>query len=216
MDPMTVNILLEFLEVAFHNILFLTDVYPKEIFENRKKYGAPVKYSVHPQVNEYIINCLGVIKELFKSGSLQKVVLAIISETQMELQRFVFEVDDIQKSSDEDPYLIKLEQSMRSFCLKLASMKSSLKDTPENSTFSIQMHTIESTAVNLVGNAAMEHFPMIEKEASNKSKTDSIVPIVAINLNDLFVQVYAENWQQYLVEFGDKILSVSDIIYYSL
>lgn len=200
MDPMTVNILLEFLEVAFHNILFVTDIYPKEIFENRKKYGAPVKYSIHPQVNEYIINCLGVIKELLTNGSLEKVVLAIISETQVEFQRFVFEVDNIQKSPKEDPYLIQLEQSMRSFCLKLASMKSSLKPTPRNSTFSVQMHTIESTAVNLVGNAAMEHFPMIEKETSDNCITDRIVPIVAINLNELFVQVYAENWQQYLLK----------------
>eukprot|EP00656_Telonema_subtile_P014176 TRINITY_DN17228_c0_g1_i3.p1 TRINITY_DN17228_c0_g1~~TRINITY_DN17228_c0_g1_i3.p1 ORF type:complete len:106 (+),score=24.72 TRINITY_DN17228_c0_g1_i3:75-392(+) len=45
---------MDFLEVAFHTILFSRQIYPKEVFEKRKRYGIPVWMSRHPELNQYI------------------------------------------------------------------------------------------------------------------------------------------------------------------
>ena len=40
------GVLCEFLEVAFHLILYVREVYPPVVFERRKKYNVPVQVSV--------------------------------------------------------------------------------------------------------------------------------------------------------------------------
>ena len=37
------GVLCEFLEVAFHLILYVREVYPPVVFERRKKYNVPVQ-----------------------------------------------------------------------------------------------------------------------------------------------------------------------------
>ena len=37
------GVLCEFLEVAFHLILYVREVYPAVVFERRKKYNVPVQ-----------------------------------------------------------------------------------------------------------------------------------------------------------------------------
>jgi len=39
-------VLCEFLEVAFHLILYVREVYPPVVFERRKKYNVPVQVYV--------------------------------------------------------------------------------------------------------------------------------------------------------------------------
>lgn len=41
------GVLCEFLEVAFHLILYVREVYPPVVFERRKKYNVPVQVHVH-------------------------------------------------------------------------------------------------------------------------------------------------------------------------
>ena len=40
------DILAEFLEVAFHTILYVREIYPKSVFELKKKYDAPIYVSI--------------------------------------------------------------------------------------------------------------------------------------------------------------------------
>ena len=39
------GVLCEFLEVAFHLVLYVREVYPGVVFERRKKYNVPVQVS---------------------------------------------------------------------------------------------------------------------------------------------------------------------------
>ena len=39
------DILLEFLEVAFHSILYVRELYPAAVFHTTKKYNVPVQVS---------------------------------------------------------------------------------------------------------------------------------------------------------------------------
>jgi hypothetical protein len=52
------DILLEFLHVTIHQILFVREIYPAEVFAPAKKYGIPVRMSRHPDLNQYIRDSL--------------------------------------------------------------------------------------------------------------------------------------------------------------
>uniref|UniRef100_A0AAR5P4F9 HORMA domain-containing protein n=1 Tax=Dendroctonus ponderosae TaxID=77166 RepID=A0AAR5P4F9_DENPD len=54
----SVDVLLEFLEVAIHTAVYLRQLYPESIFVARKKYGVAVFQAVHPEVAKYIQECL--------------------------------------------------------------------------------------------------------------------------------------------------------------
>lgn len=45
-DLVSGGVLCEFLEVAFHLILYIREVYPAVVFERRKKYNVPVQVSI--------------------------------------------------------------------------------------------------------------------------------------------------------------------------
>lgn len=53
-------------------------------------------------------------------------------------------------------YLLKLEQNLRAFCLKLLTSASYLQKLPEDATFSIQLHTTELANVEFNDNPAFE------------------------------------------------------------
>ena len=42
------------MEVSVHTILYLRNVYPKDLFVRRKKYDAPVYQARHPDLSTYI------------------------------------------------------------------------------------------------------------------------------------------------------------------
>lgn len=48
-----------------------------------------------------------------------------------------------------DPYLVKLEQMLRAFCLKLTVCDSLLKPLPSRCTFRIHIHTTETNSIEI-------------------------------------------------------------------
>lgn len=50
-------------EVAIHNILYVRQIYPVELFSRRKKYDTPVWRSRHPELNEYISGAVKALGE---------------------------------------------------------------------------------------------------------------------------------------------------------
>jgi mitotic spindle assembly checkpoint protein MAD2B len=92
------DILIDFLEVAVHNVLYIRNIYPESIFVRRKKYGVPVQMSTHPYLNEYISECLKTIKELLKKNEVRKVTVTFFDETQIPVERFVFDILDLNKT----------------------------------------------------------------------------------------------------------------------
>lgn len=53
-DISTVDVLLEFLEAAVHQVLFVRRLYSEELFGRQRLYGIAVRKSRHPDLNEYI------------------------------------------------------------------------------------------------------------------------------------------------------------------
>ena len=51
------DILSEFLEVAFHAILYVREIYPSSVFERRKKYDVPVQVSDKKIIDHDCYNC---------------------------------------------------------------------------------------------------------------------------------------------------------------
>lgn len=58
------DILLEFLEIGLHTVLYVRSLYPESIFVGRKLYGIPVHCSIHPQLNTFITECMKGIQVL--------------------------------------------------------------------------------------------------------------------------------------------------------
>lgn len=85
------DILCEFFEVITHNILYIRELYPHQIFTKSKKYGAIVYQSAHPQINEYIAECLKAVHFHLKSNQLKTFCICIVLKNDI-LERYVFDV----------------------------------------------------------------------------------------------------------------------------
>lgn len=54
--------LLEALEAIVHQLLFVRQLYPAELFERQQLYGVAVRRSRHPELNSYIAEVVGSLK----------------------------------------------------------------------------------------------------------------------------------------------------------
>ena len=71
------DLLLTFLEVAVHAILFARGVYPEAIFERRKQYGMATWMSRHPRLNDCIHEALYHMKAPIMRGAVDAVVVLL-------------------------------------------------------------------------------------------------------------------------------------------
>lgn len=192
MDTCAVDITVEFLAVAFHNILYYATVYPKSIFETRKKYGVVVYYSTHPEVNQYIDLCLKSIAECLKNGQLYRIEFSITNHDYEPVVNFIFDLDKSgQFDETSDAYLIQVEQNLRAFCLNLSAISHKVTNVPEDCSFVINLHSNESTAVAIATNPALEDFPMVEVEVKH-CEVDRILPLRRFCVRNFSLDIYIE------------------------
>lgn len=95
-----VDVLCEFFEVAIHNILYVRKLYPESIFVRKRKYGVVVYQSIHPEVNEYITQCLRAAEFHAKAKQLRKLLFCVICEGTV-TERYVFDVLQLQLDLNE-------------------------------------------------------------------------------------------------------------------
>jgi len=113
------GVLCEFLEVAFHLILYVREVYPAVVFERRKKYNVPVQMCCHPDLNQYILDVLQTIKPLLEKNEVQRVTLVISNKKFSPVERFVFEIgtlEDKSASPSDDNFLLHTEKVYELSC----------------------------------------------------------------------------------------------------
>jgi len=79
----TLRLIGEFLEVAFHQILYLRNVYPEDLFEQRKKFNVKVMASRHPVLTSYIGQVISQSMEEVVKGLAKKLILAIQDSSTM-------------------------------------------------------------------------------------------------------------------------------------
>ncbi|CAH2102006.1 unnamed protein product [Euphydryas editha] len=192
MDNCFVDITVEFLAVAFHSILYYTSTYPKSIFESKKKYSIVVYRSMHPEVNQYIDLCLKSIAECLKSERLKRLEFAITDNNYIPVLKFIFDFDHISDFDEiSDAYLIKTEQNLRAFCLQLSAFSHKFNNLPEDTSFTIYIHTNESAAVALASDPNLEEFPMLEVD-ENFEESDKILPIRRFSVRSCNIDAYVE------------------------
>ncbi|XP_063395412.1 mitotic spindle assembly checkpoint protein MAD2B [Cydia fagiglandana] len=190
-DNCFVDITIEFLAVAFHNILYYASVYPKSVFETRKKYSVVVYRCIHPEVNQYLDLSLKNIAECLKSEQLRRAEFSVTDESYKPVINFVFDFEK-QKQSDEnsDAYLIQAEQNLRAFCLNLVSNSEKFL-VPDDCSFSIFIHTNESNAVALANNPELEDFPFVVVEGATE-EINNIIPLRRFNVRCYNIDTYVE------------------------
>lgn len=192
MDNCFVDITVEFLAVAFHNILYYAKVYPESIFETRKKYSVVVYHCIHPEVKQYIELCLRSASECLKNGQLHRVVFAITNNEYEPISKFVFDIHRDEYFDDvADAYLVQAEQNLRAFCLKLSSVSDKFNNMSEDCSFTINLHTNESSAVAMATNPDFEDFPVIEVEEKAK-ESDLVVPLRSFSVRGYKFDTYIE------------------------
>ncbi|KAJ9573949.1 hypothetical protein L9F63_008669 [Diploptera punctata] len=151
--------------------------------------------SIHPGVNEYITECLKTIKELLKKNEVRKVTIVFSDKHQTPIERFVFDLLDLNRNFqiESDPYLLRIEEALRGFCLKLSVIGSNVKPLPGDSTFSIQIHTIETASMSLAEDHNFEDFPWIEADVQETEVMEpNIIPIKTMETGFLKLQTYVE------------------------
>ncbi|KAL1139920.1 hypothetical protein AAG570_006897, partial [Ranatra chinensis] len=152
------SILVEFLEVAIHNIIYVRKIYPEGIFTMKKKYNAPIYVSMYPDLNKYISNSLTAIKHLIEQQEIKRVDVCFFNLQLKPIERFSFvftKLSGFLMESD-SPSLNQIHENFRAFCLKLYIQASYLKELPKGTTFRIQIHTNESSSVSLAENPSFQ------------------------------------------------------------
>ncbi|XP_011689248.1 PREDICTED: mitotic spindle assembly checkpoint protein MAD2B [Wasmannia auropunctata] len=188
-----IDILLEFLEVAFNHILFFRKIYSKEIFVKKKIYGITIYVSEHPELNEYLSNVLNAIRELLKEdeNSIKAVSLIFYNRNKLPVEKFVFDMVKLQAElTERDPYYLKTEEALKTVCLKLSMCDTYLKPIPDNSTFSIEIQTYETAHITLSENPKCEDFPWIIKDDAIEMINKNLLPLKGIKTDCLNLQLY--------------------------
>ncbi|KAF7347663.1 Mitotic spindle checkpoint horma domain-containing protein [Mycena venus] len=124
----------EFIEVGIHQILYVRQIYPADLFIRRKKYDTPVFQSRHPALNDYISGAVKAIGEQLLTGNVEKVVVVIKDKEEVPLERFLFSVENViqveafnKDTSVEDAIsAAALGQYFRGFLVKLNMIESQL------------------------------------------------------------------------------------------
>lgn len=142
------DVICEFLEAAFHTILFTRNIYPVEIFERQRKFGIPVRMSRHPELSTYILDAVKGARAWLGEGSLQKAVLAVLgpeghesSQSPPVLERFIFDIKLINSDHLSQGHVFSLQQKLSAFLLKLQVCDSTLPPLPTGCHFTVLLYT---------------------------------------------------------------------------
>lgn len=98
----TVRAMRDFLETAFHTVLYIRQVYPPVLFQQVRKYGCPVWQCRAEPVCEYLGRVISCIEEELEKGSIRRVMLVVREATPeaTPLERFVFDLEWYIKQQD--------------------------------------------------------------------------------------------------------------------
>uniref|UniRef100_UPI00358F0879 mitotic spindle assembly checkpoint protein MAD2B-like n=1 Tax=Myxine glutinosa TaxID=7769 RepID=UPI00358F0879 len=143
-----VGCICEFLEVAFHYILYVRQIYPAGAFSRRLKYNVPVMVCLHPELCHYVEDVLEGVKPLLEQGVVQQIALVVLSPQGEPLERFVLEFD-LPPSTPlcDEEHLEPLQVALRSFVLKLSISDAVLLDNPSCCSFAVFAYTLEGKEI---------------------------------------------------------------------
>ena len=152
LEALRSDILCEFLEVAWHLVLYTRKIYPAALFSRRRKYGTTVWMCRHPELTDYLKDVLKTVRYLLERKELQNVLLVVKSAQGKVLEQFVFELGAFNPSEDvieADRFLLGVESTLRAFLLRLSACEETLSPLPDSCQFAIVLATREDAAMRL-------------------------------------------------------------------
>ncbi|GAA5956671.1 hypothetical protein JCM3765_005698 [Sporobolomyces pararoseus] len=98
----TTQLAREYLEVAFHLVLYLREVYPAGLFRQVKKYETPTWQARASALVEYIGRIMECVEEELSKGTVKRVVLVLRENSinQTPFERYVFDFEWLIKNED--------------------------------------------------------------------------------------------------------------------
>lgn len=186
------DVICEFLEVAFNQLLYTRGVYPDGIFRKSKKYGVAVMTNCHPELGQYIRNVLTGLKTLMLTGDVGKVVLQITSYDEKPLERFVFELCMFAMEQIDTSSSYSIEQYLRDLLLKINTCDCMLTPLKKECSFLITVETKESTARDMANNEEFQAFPWVraDKIDGNNGESPNIIPLKSCNTELFSIQCF--------------------------
>ncbi|GAA5971912.1 hypothetical protein JCM11641_001567 [Rhodosporidiobolus odoratus] len=147
----TVKVIRDFLEVAFHTLLYIRQVYPESLFSKAQKYDVEVWQSRNPALTEYLVRVSECIAEEMHKGTIRRVIFVIkeAGPDETPLERFVFDFEwliserDIPKPGDDwtpaqhGLALGDIEDLLRACFLKIRFAESQLKRLRPETSFAV-------------------------------------------------------------------------------
>ncbi|KAG7174985.1 mitotic spindle assembly checkpoint protein MAD2B-like [Homarus americanus] len=174
------DIVVELLEVAINLILYTREIYPQSVFQRRKKYSIPVQMCIHPGLRSYISECVGSIRPVLEKGEVEKVIVAVLSTEGVPVEK-------------QDPQLLRMEEALRAFCLKLSISDSLLQPLPPGCSFAVHIQVPEHVPTSLSTEPQHQEFPWVEAEKEQTEVHDPhIVPLKTLRTEVCKMQLYVE------------------------
>ncbi|XP_064383135.1 mitotic spindle assembly checkpoint protein MAD2B-like isoform X2 [Halichondria panicea] len=183
------NILCEFLEVAFHLILYIREIYPPVLFERRRKYNVPVYMCVHPELCQYLRDVLTGLLPLMKEGKMEEMWLSVQNKEHKVVEKFVFELRGLDNEAlSNDAHLLQLERDLRAILLKISVCDALLSPIPPDCTFSVQVQTTLRSAEAMEHQQAVKEFPWVTADPIDLTEA-TVVPLKTVSSSLLQMQL---------------------------
>ncbi|KAJ1631851.1 DNA-binding protein [Pavlovales sp. CCMP2436] len=145
------DLLMAYLEAAFHATLHARGVYPPELFEPRRVLDVPVRIARHPALKVYLRDAVLSVREAMTKGPVERVELVLLPAAGFEpvpFERHVFDLGATRlraaagEMSDDD--LDVVEQGLRASLSHISRLDHRLARPLGETTFAIIVHTPES------------------------------------------------------------------------
>ncbi|GAA6005059.1 hypothetical protein JCM10207_008497 [Rhodosporidiobolus poonsookiae] len=234
----TVDVIHDFLEIAFHTLLYVRQVYPASLFSKAQSYNIEVYQSRNPVLSEYIGRVLQCVREELYKGTVRKVIFVIKDVTLEEkpLERYVFDfewaISERAIPKDKDDFTPAkhglgqgdVEDLLRACILKLHFCNSGLKRLPAETSFAVVLEMKDDapapeTKASREGLVAAQWVPAEQRHAAEDDGTgpgrghrsaglSSISPLDAVRFGVINMSMAVEETAEKFEE--DELLSSAE------
>ncbi|XP_018027022.1 mitotic spindle assembly checkpoint protein MAD2B isoform X1 [Hyalella azteca] len=192
------SLISELLEVIVHQILYTRELYPRNAFQQKRKYNIPVQMCLHPGVCAYIHDIVEGAKPLLQTGSLKALQLVVTApDNGRALEKFVFRLsqNSIIPADLRKVELSQLEESFRALCLKLSVSDNLLKPLPPRCSYKIllqlPMESLGSLHSKQVSDGA-ERAWIAAEPTDDMINVPKVVPLKDLSCELCSLQLYVE------------------------
>ncbi|XP_063708549.1 DNA polymerase zeta subunit 2 [Culicoides brevitarsis] len=197
----SIDAIIECLEVFVHTVLYVRKLYPDEIFRRRKIYGVPIFVSIYPALNEYLVMVLKTAKYLLTEQKLEKLEIVFYRNTdagEHRLESYCVEFDVFSQSrrNEKDVHLYDFEDVARKSLLQLEDRIRGVGKLPSNAKFKLLLHTTRTAYLSLNEKPDLCEFLWFRDDAPTESQKKAIVeqkeilPLTAVER--IGMQMYLE------------------------